>query len=105
MISRRTIEEVKNRTDIVDLIGNYIPLKQASGNFRGLCPFHDEKTPSFNVNPSRQIYHCFGCHKGGDVFQFLMDHQGMDFMGAVTFLAGGPALNWRNPTMTARGTT
>ena len=56
------IEQIRAASDIVDIIGGYLPLKRAGGNFVALCPFHKEKTPSFNVNPQRQIYHCFGCH-------------------------------------------
>lgn len=87
MIPKHIIEEVKARTDIVELIGAYLPLKRAGGAFKACCPFHKEKTPSFQVNPQRQIYHCFGCGKGGGVIQFLMDYEGLDFITAVKQLA------------------
>ncbi|MDD2237382.1 MAG: DNA primase, partial [Kiritimatiellae bacterium] len=87
MIPRQTIEEIKARTDIVELIGSYLPLKRAGSAFKACCPFHKEKTPSFQVNPQRQIYHCFGCGKGGGVIQFLMDYEGLDFVSAVKQLA------------------
>ncbi len=87
MIPRQIIDEIKDRTDIVELIGTYVPLKRAGGAFKACCPFHKEKTPSFQVNPQRQIYHCFGCGKGGNVFQFLMDYEGLDFLSAVKQLA------------------
>lgn len=81
------LEEVKARTDIVDLISQYVPLKRAGATFKACCPFHKEKTPSFTVNPQKQIYHCFGCGAGGDVFSFIMQHEGMDFRTALEMLA------------------
>jgi len=87
-ISEGTIQDVRSRIDIVGLIGRYVELKKAGRNWKGLCPFHGEKTPSFNVNPDRQIFHCFGCHEGGDVFGFLMKHDGLSFPEAVRTLAG-----------------
>ena len=71
----------------MDVIGSYLPLKRAGANFVALCPFHKEKTPSFNVNPHRQIFHCFGCHKGGDVFTFVKEYENIDFPEAVRRLA------------------
>jgi DNA primase len=71
----------------VDIIGVYLPLKKAGANFTALCPFHKEKTPSFNVNPQKQIFHCFGCHKGGDVFTFVKEYENIGFMDAVRRLA------------------
>lgn len=87
MISRETKEEIRSRIDIVDLIGSYVALKRGGGRYKGLCPFHKEKTPSFHVQPDRQMYYCFGCGKGGDIFSFLMDHDGMDFNTAIRMLA------------------
>jgi DNA primase len=82
-----TIEQIRAASDIVDIIGNYIPLKRNGANFVALCPFHREKTPSFNVNANKQIFHCFGCHKGGDVFAFVKEYENIDFPDAVRRLA------------------
>ena len=87
VIPQATIEQIRNASDIVDVIGSYLPLKRAGTNFIGLCPFHNEKTPSFNVSPSRQIFHCFGCHKGGDVFTFLREFENLTFVESVQRLA------------------
>src|SRR6266481_1129783 len=80
-------EQVRAANDIVDVIGSYLPLKRAGANFVALCPFHREKTPSFHVNPRLQIFHCFGCHKGGDVFTFVREYESLDFPEAVRRLA------------------
>jgi DNA primase len=80
-------ERVRAASDIVDVIGAYVPLKRAGTNFTALCPFHKEKTPSFSVNPHKQIFYCFGCHKGGDVFTFVKEYEGIDFPEAVRRLA------------------
>jgi len=69
------IDEVRLTADIVDVIGGYVSLKRRGRNYMALCPFHNEKTPSFSVSPDRQIFHCFGCGKGGNVFTFLMEHE------------------------------
>ena len=81
------LERVRAASDIVDVIGSCLPLKKAGANFVALCPFHKEKTPSFNVNPHRQIFHCFGCHKGGDVFTFVREYENIGFLDAVRRLA------------------
>lgn len=82
------IEEIRNRSDIVEIIGSVVQLKRAgSGTYKGLCPFHNEKTPSFHVNANRQSFHCFGCGKGGDVFRFFMERENMPFLDAVRMLA------------------
>lgn len=86
-ISPATLEQIRAASDIVDVIGGYLPLKRAGANFTALCPFHKEKTPSFNVNPQKQIFHCFGCHKGGDVFRFVQDYENIGFVDAVRRLA------------------
>jgi DNA primase len=80
-------ERVKQQADIVRVVGEYVQLKKAGQNFRGLCPFHSEKTPSFNVHPARQIYHCFGCGKGGDVFNFVMEMEKCEFPEAIRIVA------------------
>lgn len=77
------IEEIRNRSDIVEIIAGYLPLKRSGVNHQGLCPFHQEKSPSFNVNSARQIFHCFGCGVGGNVFSFLMRMEGLSFPDAV----------------------
>jgi DNA primase len=87
VFSQVTLERIRAASDIVDVIGSYLPLKRAGANFTALCPFHKEKTPSFNVNPHRQIFHCFGCHKGGDVFTFVREYENIGFMDAVRRLA------------------
>src|SRR5512140_2362371 len=85
--SSAAVEQVRAASDIVDVIGAVLPLKRAGANFVALCPFHKEKTPSFNVNPQKQIFHCFGCHKGGDVFPFVKEYESLDFPEAVKRLA------------------
>jgi DNA primase len=87
LFSSTTLEQIRAASDIVDVIGSYLPLKRAGANFVALCPFHKEKSPSFNVNPHRQIFHCFGCHKGGDVFTFVKEYESIDFVEAVKRLA------------------
>ncbi len=82
-----TREQIRAASDIVDIIGSYLPLKRAGANFTALCPFHKEKSPSFNVNAQKQIFHCFGCHKGGDVFKFVEEYENIGFMDAVRRLA------------------
>ena len=85
--SPATLEQIRAASDIVDIIGSYVPLKRAGANFTALCPFHKEKSPSFNVNPHKQIFHCFGCHKGGDVFSFVKEYENLTFPEAVKRLA------------------
>jgi DNA primase len=86
-IPEETIEAIRNRTDIVDLIGRYVSLRQTGRSFKGLCPFHQEKTASFHVHPERQMFHCFGCGEGGNGFVFLMKHENLTFPEAARSLA------------------
>ena len=83
MVDKQLISEIKNSVNIVDVIGEVVQLTKAGRNFLGLCPFHGEKTPSFNVVEDKQFYHCFGCGKSGDVFKFIEDYRGISFMEAV----------------------
>ncbi len=87
LVSEQTIDQVRSASDIVEVIGAVLPLKRRGGNFFALCPFHHEKSPSFAVNPSKQIFHCYGCHKGGNVFTFLQEYEGIGFLEAVQRLA------------------
>ncbi|MEE2834235.1 MAG: DNA primase [Candidatus Latescibacterota bacterium] len=87
LIPEETIERVKAATDIVEVVSEHVQMRQAGRNWLGLCPFHNEKTPSFNVQPELQIYHCFGCGVGGDVVKFLQEIDRVSFVEAVTFLA------------------
>src|SRR5438876_8542735 len=86
-IPSETIEQIAAANDIIEVIGSYFPLKRAGANFKALCPFHQEKTPSFTVSPSRQTFHCFGCGAGGSVFRFVMDYEHIDFPSSVRKLA------------------
>ena len=86
-VPKTQLDELRARSDIVEVIGSHLRLQRAGSTFKALCPFHKEKTPSFHVNPSRQIFHCFGCGAGGDVFSFVMKREGVDFMTAVRMLA------------------
>ncbi len=86
-IPEAKIDEVRNRADIVEIISNVVRLKRTGRNFVGLCPFHAEKTPSFSVNPEMQIFKCFGCGEGGNVFHFLMKYERLAFPEAVRQLA------------------
>ena len=81
------LEQIRAANDIVEVIGAVLPLKRAGANFVALCPFHREKSPSFNVNPHRQIFRCFGCQKGGDVFKFICEYEGLSFPEAIQRLA------------------
>jgi len=87
MIPQDQIEQVKESSDIVSVISEHVSLKASGTNFKGLCPFHSEKTPSFMVSGDKQIFHCFGCSVGGNVFTFLMKFQGLFFIETVEQLA------------------
>jgi DNA primase len=86
-IPENILDDILSRVDIVEIVSGFIPLKRAGRNFRALCPFHQEKTPSFMVSSDRQIYHCFGCGKGGNVFNFLMEYERLEFLEVVEALA------------------
>ncbi len=86
-IPENILEDILSRVNIVEIISEHIPLKRAGRNFKALCPFHHEKTPSFMVSPDRQIYHCFGCQESGNAFKFLMSYERLEFLEAVEFLA------------------
>ncbi|MCL0062135.1 DNA primase [Thermodesulfovibrionales bacterium] len=87
MKSDSLISDIKAKIDIVDLVSEHLDLKRAGQNYKGLCPFHLEKTPSFTVSQSKQIFHCFGCSKGGDIFTFVMEHENMTFSESISYLA------------------
>lgn len=87
MIPQEVIDQIAACSDIVEIINDYVPLKKRGRNYLGLCPFHHEKTPSFSVSPDKQIFRCFGCGVGGNVFSFVMQKEGLDFPEAVEFLA------------------
>ena len=80
-------EQVRGTANIVEVISGYVPLKKRGQNFWGCCPFHGEKTPSFAVNPAKNMFYCFGCHEGGDIFKFIMKMESCDFMEALKLLA------------------
>lgn len=86
-ISESKIEEIRNAANIVDIVSEYVQLRKRGRNYIGLCPFHSEKTPSFTVSDEKQIYHCFGCHNGGNVFKFLMEYKKISFIEAVQEIA------------------
>ena len=92
MIPQEFIDDLLQRVDIAEVIGKYVPLKKAGQEYKGLCPFHGEKTPSFTVNAAKQFYHCFGCGAGGNTIKFLMEHDGKSFREAVADLAASVGL-------------
>src|SRR5438034_267214 len=81
------VAQIKDKIDLVSFISEFISLKKAGRNFKANCPFHGEKTPSFVISPERQIWHCFGCSKGGDVYTFLMEYEKLEFPEALRILA------------------
>lgn len=86
-IPNDVIDDVRSQTNIVDVVGQYVQLKKSGNNLFGICPFHDEKTPSFSVSEEKQIFHCFSCGRGGNVFKFLMELEQISFPEAVTKIA------------------
>lgn len=103
VISEEAVSRVLAGTDIVQLIGRYLPLKPAGRYFKALCPFHNEKTPSFTVNPERQIFHCFGCGEGGDAIGFLMKQEHLSFPEAIRSLADRAGISLPAPSRTHAG--
>lgn len=93
LIPREIIDDIRARNDIVDTIGMYVNLKRAGSNYNGLCPYHNEKTPSFTVFPGTQSFYCFGCGAGGDVITFTMKSENLDYVGAIEFLAKKSGIN------------
>ena len=87
MIPDAMVDEVRARADIVEIIGEHVSLKRSGKDFKARCPFHEERTPSFYVIPSKRFYNCFGCHESGDVFTFLMKRLGLSFVDAVKYVA------------------
>ena len=82
------VDELKSHADIYGIVSSYVNLKKSGKSYSGLCPFHKEKTPSFSVDPTRQLYHCFGCGEGGDVISFVEKIENLDFLESVEFIAG-----------------
>ena len=99
------INELLTRIDIVDVIDAYVPLKKAGKNHKACCPFHDEKTPSFNVNQDKQFYYCFGCTASGPAITFLMEHLHMGFVEAIEDLASRGGMEIPRESDTAANTT
>ena len=81
------VEEVRTKNDIVDIVSGYVKLQKKGSNYFGLCPFHNEKSPSFSVSPSKQMYYCFGCGAGGNAITFLMEYENYTFVEALKYLA------------------
>ena len=81
------LQDIKDRLNIADVISGYIQIKKAGTNFKALCPFHNEKTPSLQISPQKQIWHCFGCGEGGDIFGFVMRYENIEFRDALKILA------------------
>ena len=92
MISQNSIQQILGRLDIVEVIGGFVKLKKRGSNWLGLCPFHNEKTPSFSVSPSKEIYKCFGCGRSGNTISFLMEHEKYSYVEALRWLAILPIL-------------
>lgn len=93
--SDEVIEEVRSKNDIVDVISGYVKLQKKGRDYFGLCPFHNEKSPSFSVSRVKQMYYCFGCGAGGNVFTFLMEYENYSFSEALKFLADRAELRFR----------
>ena len=94
-----TVEQIKDKLSIIDVVSSYVKLEKAGKNYKGRCPFHNERTPSFFVSPDRDTFHCFGCDKGGDILTFVEYIEGVDFAGALEILAdrAGVQIERRDP--------
>ena len=103
MIPHAFLQDLLNRVDIVDTVGRFVQLKKGGANFMGLCPFHNEKSPSFTVSPTKQFYHCFGCGAHGTAISFLMEHSGLTFPEAVRELAQSVGLTVPQEPSSFRG--
>src|SRR5207344_399347 len=87
LISQNSIQQILSRIDIVEIVGSFVKLKKRGANYLGLCPFHNEKTPSFTVSPSKEIYKCFGCGLSGNTISFLMEHEKYSYVESLRWLA------------------
>src|SRR5699024_2346583 len=104
-ITESAVEDVRHQNDIVEVEEEYVQLKKQGRNYFGLCPFHDEKSPSFSVNNEKQIFHCFGCGKGGNVITFMMEKEAFPFQEAVRFLAERAGISIALPNNTTEPTS
>src|SRR3546814_14317859 len=102
MIPESFVQELLARVDVVDVVGRYVLLRKGGANLLGLCPFHNEKSPSFTVSPTKQFYHCFGCGAHGTAITFLMEHTGASFPEAVRTLAGSVGMTVPEETRSTR---
>ena len=87
MISQESIQQIQSRIDIIDIVGTFVKLKKRGANYLGNCPFHNEKSPSFTVSPTKEIYKCFGCGKSGNSISFLMEHEKYSYVESLRWLA------------------
>jgi DNA primase len=87
LITNTSIQQIQSRIDIIEIIGSFIKLKKRGANYLGLCPFHNEKSPSFTVSPAKEIYKCFGCGRSGNTIGFLMEHEKYSYVEALRWLA------------------
>lgn len=99
-IDRATVEKIKDAANIVDVVSEFVTLRKSGANYKGLCPFHNEKTPSFIVSPARGTCHCFGCGKGGNAVTFIMEHEQMTYPEALRWLAAKYHIEIRERVMT-----
>ena len=103
LIARASIDQVQAAADMVEIVGQYTELRKAGANYSGRCPFHEERTPSFSVNPAEKLYYCFGCGVGGNLFGFVQAKENLDFAGAVEYLADRYGIELEYEESSARG--